>query len=208
VRDGILSSKNINELDHEEENFYRRLLNIVDDYGRFFCTPALIWSGAYPLRPEQFNAQRIEQILHKLNDLELITIYEADGDKYLEINNFKQRTRSESKFPEKDLPPNDGQVSDKGLQDAALDEGVDEGVDEGGHVYFEQFWDGYPRKENKKRAETAFKNLSKQNQLKAIQDSGERYKHTDKKFIPHATTYINGERWNDEKPKSQKQVVN
>lgn len=73
---------------------------------------------------------------------------------------------------------------------------------------FEQFWNAYPRKENKRRAETAFKNLTKKDQNLAIKDSRERYKHTDKKFIPHATTYINGERWNDEKPKPRKQVVN
>lgn len=63
---------------------------------------------------------------------------------------------------------------------------------------FEEFWRVCPRKDNKKKAEVAFKSLSVKNQDKAIADYPLRYKETDKKFIPYPTTYIHGERWDDE----------
>src|SRR3990167_11311858 len=50
LREGILSSERINTLSVHAELFYRRLLSVVDDYGRFFAHPALLRSACYPLR--------------------------------------------------------------------------------------------------------------------------------------------------------------
>ena len=63
---------------------------------------------------------------------------------------------------------------------------------------FGDFWNVYPRKENKKKTEVAWRRLSEKNRKMAIQDCQTRYKDTDKQFIPLPSTYINGERWNDE----------
>lgn len=63
---------------------------------------------------------------------------------------------------------------------------------------FGDFWNAYPRKENKKRAESAFKRLSKDDQKKAMADCQTRFNGTEKQFIPMPSTYIKGERWNDE----------
>ena len=35
IRDGILTSERINALTERAELFYRRLMSVVDDYGRF-----------------------------------------------------------------------------------------------------------------------------------------------------------------------------
>lgn len=64
---------------------------------------------------------------------------------------------------------------------------------------FELFWNGYRRKENKKKAKSEFNRLSIDKQKQAIDDSSTRYANTDRKYIPLPTTYLNGERWNDEK---------
>lgn len=61
------------------------------------------------------------------------------------------------------------------------------------------FWTNYPRKEAKKKSRTAFLNLTKDKRRKAVEDSKTRYNGVDKRFIPLATTYIHGERWEDEK---------
>jgi len=63
---------------------------------------------------------------------------------------------------------------------------------------FDEFWSLYPRKVNKKKAQQAFDRLTKENQQKAIKDITHRYDDVNSQFIPHPTTYINGERWNDE----------
>lgn len=68
------------------------------------------------------------------------------------------------------------------------------------NTLFEKFWEQYPNKVNKKKASISFNNLTKTQQRSAVDDIKTRFKDTDKKYIPHPTTYINGERWEDEKP--------
>lgn len=65
---------------------------------------------------------------------------------------------------------------------------------------FELFWSNYPKNTNKKRAMTTFNRLTKANAALATKDCAIRFKDTESQFIPHATTYLNGERWNDELP--------
>ncbi len=42
LREGILTSERVNLLSWEAEVFYRRLMSVVDDYGRFHAHPALL----------------------------------------------------------------------------------------------------------------------------------------------------------------------
>ncbi len=67
---------------------------------------------------------------------------------------------------------------------------------------FTEFWSRYPKKVDKKKAKTAFMRLTKTKQQAAIADCANRYRDTPKKFIPNPTTYIHGERWEDESPTS------
>jgi len=64
-----------------------------------------------------------------------------------------------------------------------------------------EFWSAYPRKDNKKKAHTAFKRLPQYKRRKAIEDAPKRYKDVERRFVPLPTTYIHGERWDDELPK-------
>lgn len=65
---------------------------------------------------------------------------------------------------------------------------------------FMDFWAIYPRKEGKKKAQQSWNRLSKKNKALAIADiASGRYAETEKRYIPHAATYINAERWSDEK---------
>lgn len=70
-------------------------------------------------------------------------------------------------------------------------------------VEFKQWWEMYPRKKDKKKAQTAFKNLTKTNRglaLGALPDHVEQWQRgsTGIEFIPHPTTWLNGKRWEDE----------
>lgn len=66
---------------------------------------------------------------------------------------------------------------------------------------FEEFREKYPRKVNKKKAETSFKKLSDEDKRLAI-DMIDKFKKTkqwqDKQYIPHPTTYLNWLRFKDE----------
>lgn len=65
---------------------------------------------------------------------------------------------------------------------------------------FEQFWNEYPRKENKKKAKDKFLTL-KTDLFDTIMSAVALQKQMPKwreGIIPHASTWLNGERWNDE----------
>lgn len=67
---------------------------------------------------------------------------------------------------------------------------------------FEEFWKAYPRKENKKKAQEIWKRKKLNGNadfiIQDIHDRQRRHQSWLKGYIPHATTYLNGERWNDE----------
>ena len=76
---------------------------------------------------------------------------------------------------------------------------------DGAHDGFERFWKLYPRKVNKAKAEAAWKKLSVTAEMFAVITSALAKQATSidwlksgGQFIPHATTWLNGKRWEDE----------
>lgn len=66
---------------------------------------------------------------------------------------------------------------------------------------FEVFWRGYPRKENKKGARQRWMRLDHSLHERIIADVAARAAGHDtwiRGFVPHAASYLNQERWNDE----------
>ena len=70
---------------------------------------------------------------------------------------------------------------------------------------FDTFWNAYPRKVAKKRAESAWKKLNPDCHLagRIVGDvigrrCSEQWTKSGGQFIPHPATYLNGERWLDE----------
>lgn len=67
---------------------------------------------------------------------------------------------------------------------------------------FDKFWNAYPRKVGKKAAAKAFEKLDEANAKAAIADVEKRTRMRawsgNKRLIPHASTYLNGERWSDD----------
>jgi hypothetical protein len=77
---------------------------------------------------------------------------------------------------------------------------------------FEQFWQLYPRKVGKLTAKRSWEKLNQENKQKALEAIVEHRKFwvakgTEWEFIPHASTWLNQERFEDEldmTPKQQK----
>lgn len=70
-------------------------------------------------------------------------------------------------------------------------------------MWFESFWEIYPKKQNKKKAKQKFLKLcTNEKEYKAIMDGLRNvlpvWAKKDTKYIPMPTTWLNGERWNDE----------
>lgn len=74
---------------------------------------------------------------------------------------------------------------------------------------FEEFWGAYPRKVGKPTARKAWEKLNMtpdllDKMLKAIQSWKRSEQWQEERYIPHPTTWLNQERWNDEPPKPKK----
>lgn len=68
--------------------------------------------------------------------------------------------------------------------------------------FFIDFWAAYPRKVDKKRARAAYgkavKRVSPGELLEALRPWVRHWAANDPQFTPHPSTWLNGERWNDE----------
>ena len=101
LREGILSSERIAQLAWAEEVFYRRLMSVVDDFGRYYAHPSLLHAALYPLQLGKVSDSDIGKWLTACVDAALVRVYPAqDGKRYLELLDFRQQVRAkESKFP-------------------------------------------------------------------------------------------------------------
>ena len=67
---------------------------------------------------------------------------------------------------------------------------------------FERFWDAYPRHEGKQKARSAFEKVDVplQTLLDAIeaQKRSAQWSKDNGQYIPHAATWLNGKRWEDQ----------
>lgn len=103
IRDGILTSEPVCSLSWPSEVLYRRLMSVVDDYGRFHANSRLIRAACYPLQIDKVSDADIGKWLTECVTAALVSVYPAsDGKRYLQIEKFGQQIRSKSKFPEPD----------------------------------------------------------------------------------------------------------
>ena len=115
LREGILTSESVDQLSLGAELFYRRLMSAVDDYGRFPKHPSLLRAALFPLRTDKLTSADISGWLDECKHAGLIQTFLSEGKTCIEILNFKQRRRSESKYPRvEDSPMPDKCQTDDG----------------------------------------------------------------------------------------------
>jgi len=105
IRDGILTSERVNALSERAELFYRRLMSVVDDYGRFSANLTLLRASCYPLKLDGVKEDSIKKHLAEAVDAGLIVLYTVGSKQCLQLQDFGQRIQSKSKYPE---PPGNG----------------------------------------------------------------------------------------------------
>ena len=138
IREGILTSEKLENLGWAEEVFYRRVMSVVDDYGRYYAKPSLLRAACYPLLLAKVSDSDIEKWLSACENAALVRVYPTqDGKRYLEVIDFRQQVRAvASKYPSPDGSKQGTSVApakqmrSKGKASAHLD--VDEDVDGGG----------------------------------------------------------------------------
>jgi hypothetical protein len=199
-----------------EEVFYRRLLSVVDDFGRYYADHGMLRAACYPRQLNKVSDSDVGKWLGACSGAALVRVYPAqDGEQYLEVLDFGQQVRAKkSKFPD---PPSTCVADAKQTQsNAHLDVSVfgvvSEDVDGNAAApvgaapeYFDEFWKAYPNKVGKDAARKAFDKrkvtralldemlaaIARQRQSKQWADDGGKY-------IPHPSTWLNEGRWMDE----------
>ena len=219
IRDGILTSERVERLSWAEEVFYRRVMSVVDDFGRYFAKPALLRAACYPLLLQRVSDSDIEKWLTKCVEAALVRVYPAqDGKRYLELLDFRQQQRAtHSKFPAYDEHLHSKCIADdtQMISNAHLvgdgDEVVCEGDTssprgDGGRAGdgFDEFWKVYPRKVGKGDARKSWIKSQKErplieNILRAVrkQCQSQEWQKERGAFIPHPSTWLNQGRWDD-----------
>lgn len=120
VRAGILTSDSVNSLSWAAECFYRRLMSVADDYGRYDGRPSILRASLYPLKLDRVSERDIETWLRQCEAAGLVTVYTVDSRQYLEILKFDQRLRAlTSKWPP---PPTSADIRPRMTTDAAESE--------------------------------------------------------------------------------------
>ena len=102
LREGILTSRRVNSLAPPAELFYRRLMSVVDDYGRYFSHESLLRAACYPFQLSLVSDSQVATYRDACIGAKLIFHYSVDGTDYLQMLDTRQQIRSKSKFPEPD----------------------------------------------------------------------------------------------------------
>jgi hypothetical protein len=102
LREGILTSERVNALTWPAEVFYRRVISVVDDYGRYYASSMLLRAACYPLHLDKVSDADIDKWLTECVRAGLVSVYPAqDGKRYLQLHDFRQQTRAKaSKYPD------------------------------------------------------------------------------------------------------------
>jgi hypothetical protein len=98
LREGIITSKSVNDLSDGAEKFYRRVMSICDDYGRYYSHAGLLRAACYPRQLDRVSDEHVTGFLAECVAVGLIFTY-GEGE-YIQIVKFNQQCRSKSKFPE------------------------------------------------------------------------------------------------------------
>lgn len=103
LRAGILTSESVNTLSWPAEVFYRRLMSVVDDFGRYDGRPAVLRAALFPLRLDNVSEPDVAKWIRETEEAALVRGYVVSDRQYIEVQKFNQRLRAKtSKWP----PPN------------------------------------------------------------------------------------------------------
>lgn len=106
LREAILDSERVCSLSFPAEVFYRRLMSVVDDFGRFDGRLSVLRSRLYPLQIEKVREADIERWIAECVKAGLIVLYSVSAKPYILFRNLGEPRAKESKYP---APPSESE---------------------------------------------------------------------------------------------------
>lgn len=220
IHTSLWASGQIAKLSRDARLLYVGTISLGDDDGRLKGVPSLLRSQIYPY-DDDVKVVDVAKWLQELLAQGLVVEYEDDGQKYLfhpkweTYQHIREDRRRESNIPAPMLEflpmstkrqPNGNQSVDKSprsIGKTSIVKGRTDTLTK--DVAFQVLWDAYPLKVGKKAAWKAWQRVDVTQELAArIMASLEQWRASDQwtkdagRYIPHASTWINGERWEDE----------
>ena len=98
VREGILDSERVNSLSWDAEVFYRRLINAVDDFGRFDGRASIIKARLYALKPRVRDTD-IPSWIAECVKAGLLSVYIVNSKPYVVLHKLGEPRAKNSKYP-------------------------------------------------------------------------------------------------------------
>lgn len=218
----IWSSGQVARLSRDARLLFVGLIVLGDDDGRLKADPRLIRSQIFPY-DDDVKVADVSKWMKEITDQKLVIEYEVEGERYMfhpkweNYQMLREDRRRESNIPaplfEFSSPttngqPNDNQASTKSPRKISKDKvskekGIDTSVES--DKAFATFWDKYPKKVGKKAAWKAWQKIKWTPELNAKITQGlenailsDQWSKDQGRYIPHAATWLNGERWDDD----------
>ena len=215
IKDSIRTSKSVNTMTDFQFRLWTYLLTYVDDYGRGSADPELLKGFVFPRRKGVTEAT-IEKALQDLANIGSILLYDVDGESYFCFPNWADHQRiqtKKSRFPSPDdgtlkkatvshgeSPPESNPIQSESNPNPNTNPNPNARETRG--AAFEKFWSAYPRKEGKQKARSAFEKVTVSLDVLLIaleaQKKSSQWTKDNGQFIPHAATWLNGKRWEDQ----------
>ena len=171
----------------------------------------MIRAKCYPLRIDNIDNKQIEMWISRLQEVDLLFIYQVDGKSYLQLKTWdkhQQVRAKKSKFPASDI--NCNQMISSDINCNQMQANVPVIQSNPNPILFDHFWKVYPRKAAKAQAEKAWTKLNPDPSLYdlimqklAIAKQTAKWKEKNGEFVPYPATWLNGRRWEDELPNCQ-----
>lgn len=106
LRPSITNSERWNSVSWQAQSLFIRVLTLVDDFGQYDARPAVLWGQCFQIwntsNPDQaVELQQVALMLQQLAAADLIELYEAEGKKFLQVTQWKERIRDgcKRKYP-------------------------------------------------------------------------------------------------------------
>lgn len=222
IRDEMLRSERYWSVSIEAQRLFVHIILNVDDTARFSGKNYTLRAACYP--GQAMEPDKLERLLAELVDTDLVRVYMHNNERFIFVPRFRQRLRfKKSRYPE---PPS--QINDIPKEKTDLSQPSD-GLETGSRrqkrreekrsktytlISFARFWDAYPRKVAKGKAEKQWLSLDPDDQLLATilqaidraRDSAE-WRKDGGQFIPYPATWLHQRRWEDEAVVQQEILV-
>jgi len=204
----ISLDEKLNELpDDTARLLFTWMIPHLDCEGRIHGDAQTFKSIVMPRRHISIN--KIEKYLENMAKLQLILRYSVNGNKYICAKNFekhqiglKKEREAQSRIPAPNPEPTQDLILRKsGLPPSQVKVKVKDKV----YTYFARFWELYPNKKSKARAEQAFAKIKPDEALLAVilaaierAKKSKQWTKDNGEFIPYPATWLNARGWEDE----------